>query len=377
MDRSEDTGELVTTISPDSYATSEVTRGGFVYDQPPSRVLFGVGVVDRLAQEIERLGARRALLLATPGRRKDAEEAAQRLGQKAAGVLAEAVMHVPIETARRAREAARRLDADCCVALGGGSTIGLGKAIALESALPILAVPTTYAGSEMTPIYGFTEGGVKKTGRDRRVQPKTVLYDPALTVTLPANIAGPSGMNALAHCVEALYAEDANPVSSLIAREGMRLLARSLPVVVKEPSRLDARTDALCGAWLAGMSLGATSMSVHHKLCHVLGGTFHLPHAEVHAIILPHAAAFNREAAPEAMRIAADALGASDAAHALYDLAVRLGAPVALKDIGMPDDGLDRAARIATENPYYSPRPIEYRGIRQLLEHAYHGARPV
>jgi maleylacetate reductase len=348
----------------------------FVYDQPSIRVIFGVGALDRLPDEVERLGARRALVLATPEQRKDADEAARRLGDAAAAVFAEAVMHVPIETARAARETARRLKADCCVAVGGGSTIGLGKAIALESALPIVAVPTTYAGSEMTPIYGLTEGGLKKTGRDRKVLPKTVLYDPALTVSLPRHIAGPSGMNAIAHCVEALYAQDANPIISLFAAEGIRALARSLPVVVEEPENLDARADALYGAWLAGSALGATTMSIHHKLCHTLGGTFNLPHADVHTVILPHATAFNREAAPDAMRIVAAALGARDAAQGVYDLAVRLGAPIALKNIGMPPEGLDRAARLATENPYYNPRPIEYAGVRRLLEDAYQGTRP-
>ncbi len=350
---------------------------GFVYDQPASRVIFGVGSLDRLLEEVQRLGAKRALVLATPEQRSDAEDAARRLGSVAAGVYAGAVMHVPIETARAAREEARRRQADCCVAIGGGSTIGLGKAIALESGLPIVAVPTTYAGSEMTSIYGLTEGGVKKTGRDRKVLPKTVIYDPALTVTLPPKTSGPSGMNAIAHCVEGLYAQDANPIISLLASEGIRALARSLPVVVREPANLDTRADALYGAWLAGTVLGATSMSIHHKLCHTLGGTFNLPHAEVHTVILPHAVAFNREAAPEAMRIVAEALGANDAAQGIYDLAVRIGAPIALKDIGMPADGLDRAAKLATENPYYNPRPIDYSGIRQLLENAYSGSRPV
>jgi alcohol dehydrogenase class IV len=325
---------------------------------------------------VKRLGAKRALVLATPEQRADAEEAARRLGDMAAGVYPEAVMHVPIETARAAREEAKRLNADCCVAIGGGSTIGLGKAIALESGLPIVAVPTTYAGSEMTSIYGLTEAGIKKTGRDRKVLPKTVLYDPALTVTLPSKVSGPSGMNAIAHCVEGLYAQDTNPIISLLAAEGIRALARSLPVVVKEPANLDARADALYGAWLAGTALGATSMSIHHKLCHTLGGSFNLPHAEVHTVILPHAVAFNREAAPEAMRIIADALGAKDAAQGIYDLAVRLGAPVALKDIGMPFDGLYRAATLATENPYYNPRPVDYPGVRELLENAYSGKRP-
>jgi alcohol dehydrogenase class IV len=348
----------------------------FVYDQPSIRVIFGVGALDRLPDEVARLGARRALVLATPEQRKDADEAARRLGGAAAGVYAEAVMHVPIETARAARETARRLQADCCVAVGGGSTIGLGKAIALESGLPIVAVPTTYAGSEMTPIYGLTEGGLKKTGRDRKVLPRTVLYDPALTVSLPRRMSGPSGMNAIAHCVEALYAQDANPIISLFAAEGIRALARSLPIVVEEPEHLGARADALYGAWLAGSALGATSMSLHHKLCHTLGGTFNLAHADVHTVILPHATAFNREAAADAMRIVAAAVGARDAAQGIYDLAVRLGAPIALKDIGMPHEDLDRAARLATENPYYNPRPVEYAGVRQLLEDAYQGTRP-
>jgi maleylacetate reductase len=350
---------------------------GFVYDQPATRVIFGAGSLDKLSEEVERLGAKRALVLATPEQRKDAEEAARRLGAMAAGVYAEAVMHVPIETARAAREEARRLNADCYVAIGGGSTIGLGKAIALESGMPILAVPTTYAGSEMTPIYGITEAGVKKTGRDRKVLPKTVIYDPTLTLTLPPKIAGPSGINAMAHCVEALYAQDANPIISLLAAEGIRALARSRPIGVKEPQNLEARGDALYGAWLGGTVLGAVGMALHHKLCHTLGGSFNLSHAEVHTVILPYAAAYNRDAAQEAMKMAAGALGAQDAAQGIYDLSVKLGAAVSLKDIGMPLDGLDRAAEIATQNPYYNPRPVDYAGIRKLLEDAYYGRRPV
>jgi len=348
----------------------------FVYDQPATRVIFGVGALDRVQEEVKRLGARRAIVLSTPEQRAVAEEVMRRLGDMAAGLFTEAVMHVPIETARAARDMARELGADCYVAVGGGSTTGLGKAIALETGMPILAVPTTYAGSEMTPIYGITEGGLKKTGRDRRVLPRTVLYDPTLTVSLPAHISGPSGMNAIAHCVEGLYAEDANPIMTLLAAEGIRALTRSLPIVVREPGNLEARSDALYGAWLAGSVLGAVGMAIHHKLCHVLGGTFNLPHADTHTVVLPHAVAFNREAAPEAMRIAAEALGAKDAARGIYDLIKRIGAPIALKDIGMPEDGLDRAAQLATENPYYNPRKVEYAGVRELLENAYRGTRP-
>jgi alcohol dehydrogenase class IV len=347
----------------------------FVYLQPSIRVIFGYGTFDRLAEEVRRLGAR-ALVVSTPGQRRLADEAGQRLGSLLAGVFADAVMHVPFETARAALAVAERIDADCSVAIGGGSTIGLAKAIALDRNMPIVAVPTTYSGSEMTPVYGVTEGGVKRTGRDARVLPKTILYDPALTLSLPPRVSGPSGMNAIAHCVEALYAEDANPVSSLLAAEGIRALARSLPVVVEAPASRGARAEALYGAWMGGSALGTTSMSLHHKLCHTLGGAFGLPHADVHAVVLPQATAFNREAAPDAMRAAADALGTGDAAEGLYDLAVRIGAPVALEQLGMPREGLDRAARLAVENPYYNPRAVDYAGVRLLLDAAYVGRRP-
>jgi maleylacetate reductase len=348
----------------------------FVYDLLPSRVVFGAGSVDRLADEVKALGAKRALVLSTPGQRKLADEAARRLGVATAGIYAEAAMHVPVETARAARETARRVAADCTVAIGGGSTIGLAKAIAADTKLPIVAVPTTYSGSEMTPIFGVTEAGLKRTKRDAKVQPRVVIYDANLTLGLPAKVSGPSGMNAIAHCVEALYAENGNPITSLMAAEGLRALARALPVVVREGDNVEARGEALYGAWLAGAALGAVSMGIHHKLCHTLGGSFGLPHAEVHTVILPHATAYNRAAAPEAMRVVASALGAKDAAQGLYDLAKSIGAPLALKDIGMPADGLDRAAELACESPYHNPRPVERGAVRQLLDDAYDGRRP-
>jgi maleylacetate reductase len=228
----------------------------------------------------------------------------------------------------------------------------------------------------MTPIYGITAEGQKKTGRDARVLPKTVIYDPLLTMTLPAKIAGPSGMNAIAHCIEALYAQDANPITSMMAEEGIRALAQSLPKVVHQPDGLDARAEALYGAWLAGAALGAVGMALHHKLCHTLGGAFNLPHAETHTVVLPHAAAFNLPAAPEASMRAARALGTRAPAGALYDLARQLGAPLALQDIGMAQDALEQAASLATQNPYYNPRPVEYAAVLELLNDAYHGRRP-
>jgi maleylacetate reductase len=348
----------------------------FTFDSPAYRVIFGTGTIAQLPDEVRKLGARRALVVSTPAEIRFAEDAAARLGSVAAGMFTEAVMHHPIEVVHAARERARQADADCYVTIGGGTTTGTGKLIALETGMPVIAVPTTYAGSEMTPIYGMTEGGVKKTGRDRKVLPKTVIYDPSLTVSLPPQVSGPSGMNAMAHSVEALYAHDGNPIVSLMAAEAIRALARSLPIVVKDPNNLDARSDALYGAWLAGIVLGQAAMGIHHKLCHTLGGTFNLPHAEVHTVVLPHATAYNRDFAPDAMRIAADALGAKDAARGIFDLIGRIGAPTALKDIGMPADGLERAAELATQNQYPNPRPIEIGPIRELLQNAYEGRRP-
>ncbi|MCA8029848.1 maleylacetate reductase [Burkholderia cepacia] len=351
----------------------------FVYQGTPSRVVFEWGALARLPDELSTLGARRALVLSTPEQRPLAERVVAILGERAAGICAQAVMHVPVEVAHAAREMAAELDADCCVAIGGGSTIGLGKAIALESVLPILAVPTTYAGSEMTPIFGLTEGRLKRTGRDARVLPRTVIYDPSLTVSLPPDISAASGINAMAHAVEALYAEDANPVISLMAEESIRALGDALPVIVRDPEHRAMRSRALYGAWLAGTCLGAVGMALHHKLCHTLGGTFNLPHAQTHAAMLPHTAHYNHAAAPDALRRVARALGGNDAAEAgplLFALNARLGIAPALADLGMPESGLDEAADLACRNPYANPQPIERAAIRALLQDAWEGRAP-
>jgi maleylacetate reductase len=348
----------------------------FVFTAQPSRVVFARGSLNRLVDEVKALGASRALVLCTPQQRDQAETAAARLGPLSAGVFDGAEMHVPIETARRARAFACEVGADCAVAIGGGSTVGLGKAIALESALPIIAVPTTYAGSEMTPIYGITEGGEKKTGRDHKVLPRTVLYDPDLSVGLPVGLSIVSGINAIAHAAEGLYARDGNPVMSLMAEEGIRAMAAGLLGVRQDPRDLEARSDCLYGAWLCGTVLGHVGMALHHKLCHTLGGSFNLPHAETHTIVLPHALAYNKLAAPAAMLRIAHALGGSDAAGAVFALAETLGAPTALRDIGMAEADLDRACDIALANPYWNPRPIEREGLRQLLQNAWAGHPP-
>jgi maleylacetate reductase len=348
----------------------------FVFEALPGRVVFGSGALDQLPREIEQLGARRALVLSTPQQRALAENVAARLGARSAGIFPEAVMHVPVEVVRRACDEADRVGADCVIAAGGGSTIGLGKAIALHSSLPILAVPTTYAGSEMTPIYGLTEAGIKQTGRDRRVLPRTVIYDPLLTLDLPLAMSVTSGFNAIAHAVEALYAEQANPVTAMMAEEGIRALSRGMPLLARDPRGLDGRSSCLYGAWLCGLVLGTTGMALHHKLCHVLGGSWNLPHAETHTIVLPHAVAYNYAAAPEAMKRIERAMGTSNAAVGIFDLIGQLNAPRALKGIGMNHDDLDRAASLVMQAPYYNPRSTDRDSILSLLNDAFFGRRP-
>ena len=351
----------------------------FLFSAQFPRVVFGDGSLQHLKREIALLGAKRALVLSTPEQQGQAEEIAQRLGERAVGVYAKAVMHAPIESLRAGYDEVKRRNADITLAVGGGSTIGLAKGIALEGNVPILAVPTTYAGSEMTPILGITADGIKKTVRDPRILPKTVIYDPQLTLSLPAQLSATSGMNAIAHSVEALYAQDANPIISLMAEESIKVLANALPKIVTDMHNINARSDAQYGAWLAGASLGAVGMALHHKLCHTLGGSFNLPHAETHTIVLPHAVAYNAMACEQAMMRVSRALGLGaglDVARGLYELVKSIGAPLALKDIGMLESDLDRAAEIATQNPYFNPRPVELVPIRKLLDNAFFGRRP-
>ena len=348
----------------------------FTYVGAPSRVVFGFGVLSRVPDEVKALGCRRALVLSTPQQAGEARALSERLGSLGAGVFTEATMHTPVEVTERAMQVVRELGADCTVALGGGSTTGLGKAIALRTDLPQIVIPTTYAGSEATPILGETRDGLKTTQKSPKILPEVIVYDVDLTLTLPPGLSATSGINAIAHAVEGLYTEDANPIVSLMAEEGIRALGAALPKIISHPSDREARSDALYGAWLCGVVLGSVGMALHHKLCHTLGGTFDLPHSETHTVVLPHAAAYNAPAAPQAMARVARALGVTDAPQGLYDLARSLGAPLALKDIGMPEAGLDRAADLAVANPYWNPRPIERGAIRALLDDAFHGRRP-
>lgn len=345
----------------------------FDYAALPVRVLFGRGRIADVADEVRRLGARRALVLCTPGHRSLGERVAALLGDLASGTYANATMHTPVGVTEDALATVQRLEADCLVAVGGGSTVGLAKALALRTDLPQIAIPTTYAGSEVTSTVGETRDGVKTTQRSPRILPEVVIYDVDLTLTLPAALSATSGMNAIAHAVEALYAKDANPIVSLMAEEAIAALARSLPRIVADPADVPARTEAQYGAWLCGTCLGATTMGLHHKVCHVLGGAFDLPHAPMHAVVLPHVVAYNLDAAPDAMRRLAEALGASDAKAGLDALAHVLAVPRSLQALGMPASGIEAAADLVLRNPYPNPRPLERGTIVDLLTRAFRG----
>lgn len=350
----------------------------FTYEPLSNRVVFGVGRRNDLPTEVAKLGATRALLLSTPFQAELVQAMGDLLGDRCATIHTGAEQHVPYHTIEAAMEVVTAHDIDILIALGGGSTIGLAKGIALENGLPIIAVPTTYSGSEMTHIWGISRDGYKTTGRDPVVKPKTVIYDPELIVTLPADLSLTSGINAMAHAVEALYAEDANPISSMMAEESIRMLARSLPLVKQNPADIDARTESLYGAWLAANVLDTVGIALHHKLSHTVGGSFNMPHSETHTVILPYATAYNSSHTPDAMAAVARALDCpvEDVPGAIQDISRHNGGPVSLKEIGFAYDDLDKAADHALRNPYYNPRPVERDAIRALLERAYHGERP-
>ncbi|MER8922246.1 maleylacetate reductase [Mesorhizobium sp. M0802] len=347
----------------------------FTYSGSPAHIVFGNGASSEVGTWIEKLGCNRALVLSTPHRAADGEALAKSLGALAAGTFSGAAMHTPVEITQTAMAKATEVKADCVVALGGGSTTGLGKAIAWRTDLPQIVIPTTYAGSEVTPILGQTENGEKTTMRDARILPEVVIYDPELTVGLPIAMSVASGLNAVAHAAEALYAQDRHPISTLMAKEGLRAMAAALPVLTKEPGNIDARGDALYGAWLCGTVLGAVGMALHHKICHTLGGSFDMPHAETHAVMLPHTIGFNAAAVPDLLKPVADLFGGS-AGSGLHDFAKAVGAPLTLKELGLKQADLDRAAEIATRNPYSNPRPFDRAAIRALLQHAWEGRRP-
>jgi maleylacetate reductase len=348
----------------------------FVYGANPSRVIFAAGARSRVGEELDRLGVKRAMVVTTPSQADVAAQFARLIGERAGIVYPGAQMHTPTNVTEAALTAVSSVKADGILAVGGGSAIGMSKAIALRTDLPQVVVPVTFSGSEMTPILGETERGEKLTQRSAKVLPETVIYDPELASGLPPHVAGPSAMNAIAHAVEALYARDGNPMISAIAENAIRILAGALPRFLADRDDRQAWSDALCGAWMAGSCLGAATLGIQHKLCHTLGGMFDLNHADLHAVMLPYSAAFNREAAPEAMRRAANALDAGDAPTALYELMLRATRATSLKDMGLTRTALEKAADLAAKDPYDNPRPVTRDNILELLLAAHEGGPP-
>lgn len=348
----------------------------FVRETLPGRVVFGAGARHGLGDEVGRSGLERIVVIASARDDDVVAEIEAHLGGRVVGRFSDVRQHVPLAQARQARQLVSDTNADGILTIGGGSATGFGKAVSLELDVVHIAVPTTYAGSEMTTIWGLTDGDHKSTGKDDRVLPDVVVYDPELTLGLPTEITGPSGMNALAHCVEALYGPGAEPVNAVLALEGARVLVAALPAVCDRPDDIDARAAVLYGAHLAGVVLAVGGTALHHKTCHVLGGMFGLDHGAMNAVVLGHAVRYTAPAIPDVISRLAHALDVTDPAAAMFDLAATIGAPTDLASIGMPEHGLDDAARRVVVEASANPRPPDRIGIRAMLDDAFHGRRP-
>lgn len=348
----------------------------FEYNGLPAHVVFGYDTLDCVPAEVEKLGIRQALVLTTPEFEDKGNQIADRLGSLSAGVYAGARMHTPVDVTENAMAFFQAQKADGTVAIGGGSTIGLGKAIALRTDCPQLVIPTTYAGSEMSPYLGQTENGVKTTISSRKVLPETVIYDVGLTHTLPTHFTAASGINAIAHSAEALYAKNTNPVVNLMAAEGISALHKALPKVVANSADREGRFDALYGAWLCSVVQGQVSMALHHKICHCLGGSFDLPHADIHANVLPHAIAYNSRDAGAAVEIIAASIRSNDAAQGLFDFNREIGVYTSLKELGMPEDGIEVIIDQIMSTPYWNPRPMNRGAVTKLLQRVWAGDPP-
>lgn len=348
----------------------------FVHSAHPTRVVFGWGTSAQVRQEVERLGCARALVLGSEPLATVSDRVQKALESCAVARFDGAAMHTPVEVTEQAMQLVRDHSVDCVVAVGGGSTTGLAKAIALRTDLPQVILPTTYAGSEVTPVLGETDQGHKTTRTSPAVLPETVVYDVEFTLNLPVSMSVTSGINAMAHAVEALYSEQTNPVVDGWALEAITRMGRALPGIVADPSDAEARGDALHAAWLAGTCLGLVGMGLHHKLCHTLGGSFGLPHAETHTVVLPYAMAYNAPAVPEVMGRIAEALGVDDAPGGVHDLIASLHGPTSLRELGLAEQDLRPAAELATAKSYPNPRELTTDGIAELLRDAWAGRRP-
>jgi maleylacetate reductase len=357
----------------------------FTHETLTQRVILDAGrSLEHLEAQVAHLGASRVMLVAGGS----ASSYAERAGVRVPVVLrwTEVVQHVPVAVAERARSAAAEHAVDVVVCVGGGSAVGVAKAVALTARLPVIAVPTTYAGSEATPVWGLTEDGRKTTGIDPAVLPAVVVYDSDLTRSLPVDLSVASGLNALAHCVDSMWAPRSNPINQTLALEGARALAAGLPQVVDDPLGTPGRDQCLYGAYLSATAFASAGSGLHHKICHVLGGMFELPHAQTHAVVLPHVLAYNAPAVPDIARRLAFALGgtagtdddpATGVSDALAALEESVAAPRALRDLGLPLDAIPQVAeRVVAAAPPTNPRPVTGPAIETLLRAAWEGADP-
>lgn len=350
----------------------------FEYNVNPSRVIFGAGSITKLPAEVSRLNVSSPLLLSTPGKFMHIKQLTDILKEASidiAGIFPHARMHTPVSVTEEAVQHLTSTSADSVISIGGGSVTGLGKAISIRTGVPHISIPTTYSGSEMTPVLGETSEGTKTTRSDPKILPAVVIYDVDFTMSLPARICVTSGVNAIAHAVETLYANNANPITSMLALEGTKALAEALPAINKHPEAREPRERALYGAWLCGTCLGSATVGLHHKLCHILGGSFGLPHAETHTIILAHALSYNAPAIPEQMKQLAMVFQDSegDALKGLNLLLEKLQAPRALRDLGMEESDIDKAVDLAIGNQYPNPRALEKEPLRELIRRAWAG----
>jgi maleylacetate reductase len=346
----------------------------FAHETLPQRVRFGSGeAADAVAEEVRRLDASRVMAIVT-----SPERVAPVLADLPVAVLhTDVVRHVPLEVAERGRAVAKEYDVDVLVCVGGGSATGLAKAVALTTGLPIVAVPTTYAGSEATDLWGLTEGGQKRTGVDRRVLPRAVVYDASLTLGLPVATSVASGLNALAHGVDSMWAPRTDPIDRALALEGIRALDAGLPRVVDDPRELGGREQTLYGAYLSAVAFASAGSGLHHKICHVLGGMFDLPHAETHAVVLPQVLALNAPAVPDLDARMAEAFGAVSALAGLQRLCERVDVPRSLRALGLPESDLAAAVGpILAAAPPSNPVPVTAEVIEALLAAAWTGAAP-
>lgn len=350
----------------------------FIYTQRERKLVFGVGARRDLGKYLDEIGATKVFVISDPNGANMVSEIVSSLSVRVARTWTDVRQHVPEDLAAAARAEATKVGADSLVTIGGGSSTGLAKAIALTHGLPIIAIPTTYAGSEQTTIYGVTGRRHKQTGSNSIVLPRVSIYDAELTLELPKHVTGASAFNAMAHCVNGLSASGANPVSSAIAMEGARAIVESLPAVMANPRDVEARERLQYGAAMAGITLGDTSTGLHHKICHVLGGTFNLTHADAHSVILPHSTKFNADALPEEMSRLSEALGCrrGDEAGALWDLAIRSNVPTSLKQLGLESTQLKEAATRAAKEISSNPRSVTGELLEILLKSAFEGFRP-